>query len=63
MRKQRRKDRKKSAVLPIKDDKRHAAIAKADYLLAAQRGFCDDTALDDWLRAEAEVNARLPGGG
>ncbi len=31
------------------------------FTVAEQRGFRGDAALDDWLRAEAEISARLPG--
>ncbi len=33
-------------------------IAETAYLFAEQRGFQGDVALDDWLRVEAEINAR-----
>lgn len=39
---------------------RHCMIAEAAYLIAEQRGFQGDAALDDWLRAEADINAHLP---
>jgi len=41
---------------------RHAMIAEAAYLLAERRNFQGDSALDDWLRAEADVDARLSAG-
>jgi len=41
---------------------RHAMIAETAYLLAERRGFQGDAALDDWLRAEAEVDGRLSAG-
>lgn len=37
----------------------HEMIATAAYFRAEQRGFCGDACLDDWLAAEAEVDARL----
>jgi len=43
----------------ISDDERYAMIAESAYLLAEQRGFQGDAALNDWLRAELEVSARL----
>lgn len=43
----------------VSEDKRHAMIAEAAYLLAEQRDFQGDAALNDWLRAEEEVNALL----
>ena len=70
MTKQRRKDRKKGvtnqssvsgAAQAVSDDERHAMIAEAAYLLAERRDFYGDAALDDWLRAEAEINTCLPG--
>jgi hypothetical protein len=36
-------------------------IAEAAYLIAERRGFLGVAALDDWLQAEAEVDARLSG--
>jgi len=40
-------------------EERHLMIAKAAYLLAEQRGFQGDMALNDWLQAEAGVDARF----
>lgn len=40
-------------------EQRHEMIAAAAYFRAEQRGFCGDACLDDWLTAEAEVDARL----
>lgn len=40
-------------------EERHRMIAEAAYLIAEQRGFQGDMALDDWLQAEAEVDARF----
>lgn len=68
MSKQTRKDQKKKAVnqaaspeaiQTISDVERYAMIAESAYLLAEQRGFQGDAALDDWLLAEAEINTRL----
>ena len=39
-------------------EQRQQHIAEAAYLIAEQRGFEGDRALDDWLQAEAEVDAR-----
>lgn len=36
-------------------------IAKAAYFLALARGFAGGDPIDDWLRAEAEIDARLRG--
>lgn len=38
---------------------RYHMIAEAAYFIAEQRGFQGDLSLDDWLQAEAEVNARF----
>lgn len=43
----------------IRDEQRHEMIATAAYFRAEQRGFCGGDSLDDWLAAEAEVDARL----
>ncbi len=40
-------------------EERHRMIAVAAYLIAEQRGFQGDMALDDWLQAEAEVGAQF----
>ena len=38
-------------------DERQRMIAEAAYLIAEQRNFQGDLAFDDWLQAEAEVDA------
>lgn len=38
---------------------RYRMIAETAYLIAEQRGFEGDLSLDDWLQAEAEVDARF----
>ena len=38
---------------------RYSMIAEAAYFIAEQRGFHGDLSLDDWLQAEAEVDARF----
>lgn len=38
---------------------RHRMISEAAYLLAKERGFTPGGELDDWLQAEARINARL----
>ncbi len=45
----------------ITTEMRHRMIAEAAFLISEQRGFQGDTAMDDWLQAEAEVDARLLG--
>jgi hypothetical protein len=39
-------------------EERHALIAEAAFYIAEQHGFQGD-ALDDWLQAEAIIDARL----
>lgn len=43
-------------------EERHCLIAEAAYLIAEQRGFQGDAALDDWLQAETGVDARFSAG-
>jgi len=43
----------------LTQDQRHRMIAEAAYYIAEQRNFQGDMALNDWLRAEAEVRARF----
>ncbi len=43
------------------EEARHHEIAEVAYRIAKQRGFQGDRALDDWLQAEAEVDARHAG--
>ena len=38
-------------------DERQRMIAEAAYLIAEQRNFHGDLAFDDWLQAEAEIDA------
>ena len=38
-------------------EERHRMICERAYFLAEQRGFRGDAALDDWLQAEAMVDA------
>jgi hypothetical protein len=42
----------------ITPEERQNMIEEEAYLIAEQRGFEGDMALDDWLRAEAIVDAR-----
>jgi hypothetical protein len=42
---------------------RHWRIAESGYLRAAASGFAGDRALDGWLAAEQEVDARTAGPG
>jgi hypothetical protein len=43
----------------VSPEERMRMIAEAAYLIAEQRGFQGDMALNDWLQAEAEVDARF----
>ena len=45
----------------VSAEERHCMIAEAAYFIAQQRGFQGEAALDDWLQAETEVDARLLG--
>lgn len=38
---------------------RYDMIAETAYLMAEQRGFEGDAAMDDWLKAESEVDMKL----
>ncbi len=40
------------------DDRRHL-IAEAAYFKAERRGFSEGSALEDWIEAEAEIDALL----
>jgi DUF2934 family protein len=40
-------------------EERYQMVAEAAYLIAEQRKFRGNEELDDWLRAESEVNGRL----
>lgn len=40
-------------------EQRHHMIDEAAYFIAEQRGFQGDMALNDWLQAEAAVDARF----
>lgn len=39
------------------DEDRHNKIATAAYCRAEQRGFNNDSEMQDWLEAEAEIDA------
>ena len=43
----------------ISEDMRRSMIAQAAYLRAERRGFSGGSEVDDWLAAEAEVDALL----
>ncbi len=46
----------------VSEDMRRAMIAQAAYLRAERRGFTGGNEVDDWLAAEAEVEALLSAG-
>jgi hypothetical protein len=46
----------------VSADKRRAMIEEAAYLRAERRGFAPGFEVEDWLAAEAEVDALLKGG-
>jgi hypothetical protein len=48
-------------VRPFDEDARRQLIAEAAYYHAARRGFEPGGEVEDWLAAEAEVDARLCG--
>jgi len=54
---------RKSAAVPavISVETRHAMIAESAYLRAERRGFAPGRETEDWLAAEAEVDALLRG--
>jgi len=43
----------------VDSEQRCCLIAEAAYFIAEQRGFQGETELDDWLQAEADVDARI----
>lgn len=47
----------------VSEEVRHVMIDEAAYFIAEHRDFQSDAALDDWLRAEAEIDAHLSVGG
>lgn len=46
---------------PFDVEARRNLISEAAYFRAVQRGFAPGSELDDWVAAEAEVDARLCG--
>lgn len=46
--------------LEVTDNARRALIAEAAYFRSQKRGAQPGNPIDDWLAAEAEVDARLP---
>lgn len=50
------------AGITVSEDARRAMIAQAAYLRAERRGFAPGGEAEDWLAAEAEVDALLKAG-
>jgi hypothetical protein len=50
-------------MVPHIHEDRTACIAEAAYLIAERRGFAPGHELEDWLKAENQVDARLSGEG
>jgi hypothetical protein len=48
--------------ITVSEDARRAMIAQAAYLRAERRGFAPGNEVEDWLAAEAEVDALLRAG-
>jgi hypothetical protein len=46
-------------VKPVTEESRRAMIAQAAYFHAERRGFAPGNETQDWLRAEAEIDALL----
>lgn len=51
-----------SSGITVSEDARRAMIAQAAYLRAERRGFASGDEVEDWLAAEAEVDALLRAG-
>lgn len=47
---------------PISPEERYRLIAEAAYFRALRRGFSSGGEVQDWLEAEADVDARLQSG-
>lgn len=47
------------AAKSVSAETRQKMIAEAAYYLAEKRGFAGDEAYDDWVKAEAEIDAML----
>lgn len=51
-----------STGITVSEDARRAMIAQAAYLRAERRGFAPGGEIEDWMAAEAEVDALLRAG-
>jgi hypothetical protein len=49
-----------NVIARLSPDERRGLIAEAAYLRAERRGFANGSETDDWLAAEAEIDARFP---
>lgn len=55
----RAKPKANSAATAVSEDERRAMIAEAAYFHAERRGFAPGDTVQDWLNAEAEIDALL----
>lgn len=51
-----------AAGMAVSADERRAMIAQAAYLRAERRGFAPGSEVEDWLAAEADIDALLEAG-
>jgi Protein of unknown function (DUF2934) len=49
----------KAALTEVSSEERHQLIAKAAYFHAEQRSFAPGYEMEDWLKAEVEIETRL----
>ncbi len=54
-----RSDSPQTKAAAVGPEERQKLIATVAYLIAERRGFMPGKELDDWLQAEAEVDARM----
>lgn len=52
---------RKTTASPVTAEQRYDMIAEAAYLIAESHGFDSSRSLDDWLEAEAQIDAKLIG--
>ncbi len=50
------------AIQRITSEQRHNMVAEAAYFIAEKRSFAGSSRMDDWLQAEADVNAQFKEG-
>ena len=51
-----------TTAITVSEDARRAMISQAAYLRAERRGFTPGSEIEDWMAAEAEVDALLRAG-